>query len=722
MIRDRYRFTLQVNDSPPVDVFPDWSNGHERATAREADRRFYRNKIDEPYTFRGGVGYSLVMEADIEDSFTFTVYERNAAGERVYYVGEFNKTDTEPNEDTSSLEFTTRPDDEYSAYLDNEDTEYNLVELASATTKVSYEIYPTLQLVVKGADVVVNIQPGLVTSVQVEPVDIVNAITWGDLNFGTPTRIAYIAPQAGLSPDVSGVYLGSGVSETGSYVRDDGAYRINFDLDVNNNVGTWTIRDVVGSVDVFTAANAPTRSPGFDSSGLPDFTDGGSQRVRVFGLDLFARVLTREGSFDGIQATAIVEGDQYARGTSYRNTVAYQVAELIASTQTAESSQGLGKYVANALGDQAGEFIARLSNPSSNTTPMVPLASNQWQEVAWWFYVTPELNDKLEAQAEVVELADAYSLEDTVNGLLGEIAPEVTFSASSASSELLYGATDPITGQAPYTYLVVPKSNILVFNYDTPDPDAPIKMADLVEFFRNAMQAEVFIEGGRLRVEHISYFEKGGSYDVEPSVGFDATTQVHPQTKRPWAYFTNSYSYDKSVLPARIITKWQDEQSDLFDGQDIVVVSRYVDRSAKEERPVASFSTDIQLATTTPGAFADDGFFILACEQDEGGNLVVAKVLQPSGLTVQNGALTWPYLHSAYYRHNLPALRVRINGEEVTAITTRPSRKQEISVPLPSDFNVFSLIRTGIGDGIIESYTLNKETGVAEVTLLHGTD
>jgi len=86
-------------------------------------------------------------------------------------------------------------------------------------------------------------------------------------------------------------------------------------------------------------------------------------------------------------------------------------------------------------------------------------------------------------------------------------------------------------------------------------------------------------------------------------------------------------------------------------------------------------------------------------------------------LEMQNGYLSWYLLHTNFWRHDLPARQVKINGETVSASGVKKAKMQNVEYPLSAPPNFLQLIRTGIGDGELSRLSVNLTTNKAKAEL-----
>ena len=158
-----------------------------------------------------------------------------------------------------------------------------------------------------------------------------------------------------------------------------------------------------------------------------------------------------------------------------------------------------------------------------------------WLYASLWF-VQSSVSETLEQRGRKdTPINDAFTLEAVITALLKEIAPTVTFAATSAYSVFLYG-TNPLAASWG-RLMMTPKSNILVAEYTQPARKAPVTLRQVLDMLRTACGCYWFIDGSnRLRIEHISFFKNGGSYNGSPTVGIDLTQMKNSRSGRTTAW------------------------------------------------------------------------------------------------------------------------------------------------------------------------------------------
>ncbi len=90
-------------------------------------------------------------------------------------------------------------------------------------------------------------------------------------------------------------------------------------------------------------------------------------------------------------------------------------------------------------------------------------------------------------------------------------------------------------------------------------------------------------------------------------------------------------------------------------------------------------------------------------------------------VTMQNGLLAFAILQPDYYKYDLPAYNVTMNGVATTALSIQRKKKQSLRFPVQNDPNPIELIKTYLGNGQIEKISVNLSSRNANATLMFDT-
>ena len=89
---------------------------------------------------------------------------------------------------------------------------------------------------------------------------------------------------------------------------------------------------------------------------------------------------------------------------------------------------------------------------------------------------------------------------------------------------------------------------------------------------------------------------------------------------------------------------------------------------------------------------------------------------------LQNFFCSFVFLENNYYVFDMPAPHYRINGTNMTALGIKKLKTQGIRFPLLHDIDLNTLIKTTLGNGIIEKLSVNLSSRNANATLKYDTE
>jgi hypothetical protein len=346
---------------------------------------------------------------------------------------------------------------------------------------------------------------------------------------------------------------------------------------------------------------------------------------------------------------------------------------------------------------------------------------------------------------------------------------------------------------------------------------------------RDCFRCYWYISDGKLKIEHVYWFNQGLSYTPITNVGADLTTMTNYRTGKTWDYGKNKFTYDKQDLPERYEFSWMEDCSEAFEGYPIDITSNYVTKGNKEQVSISNFNPDVDFVMVNTDAVSDDGFVLMAARLNttnlfsstasdktlsaalnpstgatasnssynttgympakenvyytlnyksnvawyNSGKVFISgsvdtitdtTLLAPSGavycrcdvftgywntfkfmrgrtlngyyylpyiqrevrgadLYLQNGIMSWIYLHPNFYIYDLPARSVDINGEDWEGyIGVKKKKKQSVTFPCDTDPDPFLLVKTGLGDGQIEKMSINLSSRLCTATLKYDTE
>lgn len=89
---------------------------------------------------------------------------------------------------------------------------------------------------------------------------------------------------------------------------------------------------------------------------------------------------------------------------------------------------------------------------------------------------------------------------------------------------------------------------------------------------------------------------------------------------------------------------------------------------------------------------------------------------------LQNGLLSFAHLQAAYWRYDMPAPRLKINGSEYSALSIERKKTQQATYPATLPYDPVLLVRTPVGDGQVKEASVSLSSLTAKTTLIYDTE
>jgi hypothetical protein len=704
-------------------------------------------------------GFEDIHESDIKTKFILYAYQ----GNQLKWTATFHKTDCTINVEAEKVEVQMSRESSYNAVFDILDQTFNVVDFAPKKSSVFYDRRAILQVYMEGANTITNIVDGMSWEIDASTLagyDRSESIFFNEYAFGimnsqvTAIRGQAFIPYYNLSEDISGKYIFSNANQ--NFRRDDGLY---------------TIREVAGSNDseyeivnqsgvrVFLAENVPT-VPAFTNSpakrwpffGFPGWNgqetagaiftnvNNSAEKVRVFEFLPMARILSNKSEINGVQGTDVSNyqtGDEDNLAYKYAypiNEIAYQGYGEISFEPT---------YLPQ-IWDEAAMFENEALKPfvSPDMATAYPINPSGWTECGFWVWInnySPIFNSpdfgKLDIGTILLiggdegETRDAFHLSSVIQNFLDEAnkksGTNITFNESAQYSRFLYESINPITNSKNGFHFITPKTNLLVENYDFAAKRGDLKLDDIFKLLWKSYRLKWYIDSEqRLRIEHIYFFENGGSYSSK-IIGTDLTELIEATTEEKWTKFNSIYDYQKPELKEQYLSKWMDEQSEYFTGFPITAKDDWVEKGTEQVDQITVFSSDIDYANSTNETISKDGFFVLGADFVNGKYKIAYEAISFDDgryALMQNGRWAFTYLHENFHRHNLMCENVILNQRNIIASSIKKIKTQNIRLNNISVQNTISLCRTQFGEGQIIRVVIDVDTQETELTILHETE
>ena len=357
-----------------------------------------------------------------------------------------------------------------------------------------------------------------------------------------------------------------------------------------------------------------------------------------------------------------------------------------------------------------------------------PLARNSWGNTSMWVLLDERIpafgfENWCSRSYKEYTLKNSYHIGDVIKALISKIDPTIKHEKTAEYSQFLYGRTG-ITSAAlgNCDLYITQKTNILKGEYDQAAQKAEIKLQQVMDMLRDCFRCYWYIDGDKLKIEHISYFINGLSYQL-PSAQFNLTTKLDKFNKKQALYGQSQVEYDKSDLPSRYEFSWMDDVTDSMGNLHIDVKNSYIQKDKTEEINVDNFTTDIDYMMFLPEDFSDDGFALILAEngkvpiihqqiKDEKQNNISRDVY------VQNWYASWNQL-AWHYMKDLSGNNIEYNNiSSLHVSNVKRCMKQNVSFPSSDlDINIYRPITTDFGVGYIEEVSISIDVNLAEIQL-----
>ena len=719
-----YRFTLTDRTSAGTRLTqPVWKNDLALEYQREQGQQFFRTKMSGKLTFVGedaewiiNRGYSheigVMMERSNDNGTTWATA----------WAGRFFMTDCEVSLDDQRVVVQPTVDDAYNKILAGMEKEYNLVELLPETYFVKMKKFPLIQIYYPGETTLSCIYNGMAWEQDVDS-ETSDEVLQNDYHFyrNSDERELTIL----MNGSVYGVYTADVSSDfynvqflpvsggAGTYVNVE--YKYTFLEEMLITIYELHIELRSSSDDHVMYSYDDESNSSIDTSNI-SFTmhqEGGygTAEGQIFTRAIYARILLDVMSFDGNQTAPLSPSDFCRDNRNYKRAIGFVLGAryLMSSAQTQVSPTEWGK-------SGNGQYFVE---PTA-TEDVYPIARTSWDNTSVWFVDDGNFIDDMRSmgQKELI-LRTAYPLYSVISVLLAQVDPGLSHAATSAYSQFLYNVTNPVSGQTNRTLLISPKSNLLAGEFSQPAAKAPITLKQVFDMLRDVYQCYWYIDNGKLCIEHIEYFKNGENYGP-PTLGWD-TTAMMSRNGEPWAFATSSYKYDKEQMPQTFQFGWMDDVTEAFAGKPVDVLSPYVEQGQIEETRVAMFTSDVDYMLLNPQDISKEGFALMAGTPDNGDYYLSVGRINPGTfpwqdkfLYLQNWELAYCYLQQWYWKYDMPARNIMMNGAAERALGVRRTKRQEIRFPVYDEPDPLLLVKTYLGNGVIEKMTLTLSSRIAK--------
>lgn len=667
-----------------TEVHPIWKDDLSLTYERESGQMFMRTQLSGNIVLVGR-DYDNIMAVPFGEVFHIKIQRSvNFGGSWTdYWQGRFYVTDCTVNADDRRLTVKPTVDDRYVGLLRGWEKEYDLIRLTPAMQRFLVRKRPMIQIYTEG-DRIVSCFMGRIHFEQDAdlPSDVDNPEQYlrDDCHFNVISsfiELNFTEVPTGQESHFAQPY--TGVLTAGAHLTntDDSTYYIEYyeRTEAHQSSGGTILYYVnglkvcpTGSTVVYWQFEQERPVDGYMA--LPveiTLTDQGSHGGDLVCVrssnTIYGRVVCNVDYLGDEATKPLYNNDLVAYNRNYRRATGYwSTGEL---TQTAQYSTTPTKW---GLRDDGTYFVQPDGDPR-----YIPIGQSLWVNSSMWFMPSAVTEEIERMGRDAYTMNNAYPLASCISVLLAEMGAGVTFADDPAYSEFLFNTSqqDPIAGRPTRLYLT-PKSNITAGEYQTPAQTAPTTLRAILDALRQTYRLYWFVDdSNRLRIEHIEWFRRGGTYSGTPSVGIDLTALSNPRNGKPWSFGTSEYKYERIQMPDRYEFEWMDKVTDPFKGQPINILSPFVEEGKKEEVTVSGCSTDVDFMLLSPSTISPEGFVLMTGE--------TASAVSRTDLPTVNAAETLIVPVAKYVSGKACTLQLRLQGSGTATIVWYVGSRRVVS-------------------------------------------
>lgn len=708
-----YKFQLSAgNDTRQA--FPVYKDDLAIDYALEQNQEFYRGKLSGKLTFQKD-DYLFIRNKSFDTQFDVVISISYDGGQTwaVYWSGQFWKTDCKFNEDDQTAIVTPNVNDRYNAVLAGMDKEYNLIDLAPVVQPVKLDKRPMIQVYVPGQTVIGCFLSGMWWEQECESVLETDTVKIGGHTYpaleykyhfekNKTIRIVDVTQQG--TPVIPEMYFGESYSgtETADYVK--GAYKFEhfYVSQLGGSFEYFYIKRVSDDVTMWEVCivNQTPKTYPIELTLTPVDGSGATGDIKLYihDVSVFARYVTDVEQALELNAYPIPDDDIVENNRNYSRVIGYYfpntiwISDYLTTTPTKWGIYEPGLYYDAGIPASLGYGDA------------YPIARAAWSRISFWFVF--DVFDWITEQywRKEYTLKDAFPIWSVISVLLAKVAPGITHDGTTDYSQFLYD-TNPIS-YIDQRLFITPKSNLISSGYDQPAQKAPITLKRVTDMLRDCFRCYWFVdEQNRFRVEHISWFMRGGTYQQgQPNIGIDLTQQIVTRNGKPWSYARNQYEFDKPEMAARYQFGWMDDVTELFDGYPIDIISKYVNPDNIEQIDVSRFTSDVDYILLNPGSVSKDGFVLLAATIQQPYELtwVSYSFWNLNGVATSYSSEIWKRAELdvsnlvgntlvVHVQNNDNAYSVFLDANNNVLARYQPTAKNPITIKVPENASVFRI-------------------------------
>jgi hypothetical protein len=719
-----------------------------KKVSKEGNEMFYRDSLTGDITFHNA-DFDAISGMALTSKGVFIIAKSDKS---FMYKQEFSKVDFEIDYFRKSAKLKLKTTDIYTDILAKRDKKFNITKIGAAMARVAIQQKPVIQLYAMGSDAVSSYYNGSYSEDAVSgPQDDFKTLVQ-DYHFAYCASVQEFEITEASDSKINGAYSGQG----GVYTNANGCtakilpansswaslylYRPDGTLyGYTDNRSVYSADDFSGIKYDEMGANYPhcvyIIETIYDDRGeVFRIATGDSQYKTVSGKikniitnHIMGRILTaiRGGNTITIPSGSSVttqdlrEDDFAYSGRNYKSAIPFEATvystAVTSNTPTEYGFNDYGKYFTDDFSGAPGKVW--------------PLGKSLWGNASIWYANPSNFKDLISATASSALINDTYTLRTVINKLLEK--NELPIEHRNADSKFLYDDTDPVLQTSRWkNILLTPITNILKSDYTQAAQRGDISLEMIFDMLRKVFNCYWYIEDGRLKIEHISFFLNNKSYSVlTPTAKLDITALTDQFNAIPYSYSQHKIAYDTKDLASQYIFSYPEETTEAFTNVKLIMQKvPYVDPSVDEEVKVEMFSADIDSMMLKPDDFNNDNLALLCPDlAPTGGYAFLLKehtIKDDKNCSYkiypQNWHASWVHLLN-YHLADIPTLATTNSlGIILNVIPIQKAfAQQTIKLPEALSIEPYLGIKTDVGVGLVESIDTELDTGVAEIQLKH---
>jgi hypothetical protein len=699
--------------------------------AKESGECYFKETCSNKFYFKNEE-FNLLYGYGIYAKFTLVIKKNGVEITR----GEFRLTDCEVDANRKIIT-TSITIDKYAKLSKNKGTEYNLTKLKPATEIINYDIRACVQIYVAGSTKVEQFAGKIHNEVSVSAIDVTPSL-YTDI-FLIVNMVQVVG--AGYTPieyhGFRGMITLSSIFDTKLYfISTDNLHKLEYklllkdpdngDYSIDFQFRTWT-RASVSSEWIIDYPGITGNNPFMSHNIYMMANKMGSMDGKEYNSSsfvVFYRSLTSNQNSYGYNKLVddnLFHSELYSGCANLYGISIY--AGVVQSTNVSQKETSYGIIEGT---DTYYDSPSTLNNP-------VPIYQEAWADgISYWvdadFMENNKVSTSINNQSLAKSIGDFYRIGSVIKKLLEKVDDEIIFDEDEAHSQFLFRETNPITKNWQCPQYITQKSNILTLSYNRAAWKVPCTLEKIFEFLKYAFNCyyDIYLDNDgnkHLRIEHVIFYENGLCYDENNQLStIDAGAIVSPYNGKKSSYMSKNWKYDTTTQASTIELSWMDKQSDYFDGSSIETKKEdnIYSEEKTDKKQITFFSSDIDFLILDTSAADKDGFLVVQPNPTD-----PHKV--PTSASVngyQNYLLAFSTLVPNFLLYYLYQKHVTFNDNVLSVVRRKKMKTSELEINIPKggDIGEYTIIKTEIGDGTIESVETDYSCNHCKIELKYETE